>query len=90
MTFLKMLSEDDDRQEPADEDDETSDDKAVAAMGILNTIETVLDMMEEEREITVQLEGIVTPAIAHVLKTRKMGMLNNLLVISFSIQDIIQ
>ena len=40
-------------------DEDGSDERAVTAMSILSTIETVLDMMEEEREITLQLEGIV-------------------------------
>lgn len=64
---MKMLSE----CEAAD--DEAEEDKSVAALGVLNTIETVLDMMEDERSITVQLESIVTPLVAHVLKNRNLG-----------------
>jgi len=74
MTFLKLLEgvEKNDSGAAGDVDD-GSDERAVTAMSILSTIETVLDMMEEEREITMQLEGIVAPLVAHVLKNRLIG-----------------
>jgi len=78
MTFLKILkSSDVTNGNGNDEEDESGTDRAVTAMGILSTIETVLDMMEEEREITKQLEGIITPLIAHILKNRIMGKLDD-------------
>lgn len=82
MTFLKVLessSQDGENGEVGDDADEAGSEKAVTAMGILTTIETILDMMEEERDITIQLEGIVAPVVAHVLKNRMMGLLKPLL-----------
>ncbi|XP_023046085.1 importin-7-like [Piliocolobus tephrosceles] len=48
-------------------DDEGSDDKAVTAMGILNTIDT-LRVVEDHKEITQQLEGICLQVIGTVLQ----------------------
>uniref|UniRef100_H2ZR06 Importin N-terminal domain-containing protein n=1 Tax=Ciona savignyi TaxID=51511 RepID=H2ZR06_CIOSA len=62
-----------------------NDDKAVTAMGILSTIETVLDMMEEEREITLQLESIVAPLVAHVLKTTNMDYYEEIFSLMYSL-----
>ena len=75
MTFLKLLDGVEKDDQAASVDDEAGDERAMTAMSILSTIETVLDMMEEEREITVQLEGIIAPLVAHVLKNRLLGML---------------
>ena len=74
MTFLKLLEGSDRNEKGASGDDDGNDERAVTAMSILSTIETVLDMMEEEREITMQLEGIVAPLVAHVLKNRLIGI----------------
>ena len=35
-----------------DADIEASDDKAITAMGILNTIETILNVVEEKKEVS--------------------------------------
>ncbi|CAH0547642.1 unnamed protein product [Brassicogethes aeneus] len=48
--------------------DEGSDEKAIAAMGLLNTIETILTVMEEQPEVIQLLEPIVLQVIAHVLQ----------------------
>ena len=74
MTFLKLLEGVSKNDKGASGDvDDGGDERAVTAMSILSTIETVLDMMEEEREITVQLEGIIAPLVAHILKNRLIG-----------------
>ena len=73
MTFLKLLDGSGKDDNGVVDDDEGGDERAVTAMSILSTIETVLDMMEEEREITLQLESIVAPVVAHVLKNRLIG-----------------
>uniref|UniRef100_A0A8C9ELS7 Importin 7 n=2 Tax=Pavo cristatus TaxID=9049 RepID=A0A8C9ELS7_PAVCR len=49
-------------------DEEGSDDKAVTAMGILNTIDTLLSVVEDHKEITQQLEGICLQVIGTVLQ----------------------
>lgn len=48
--------------------DEGSDEKAITAMGILNTIETLLTVMEEQPEVMKQLEPTVLQVVAHVLQ----------------------
>ncbi|XP_068117032.1 LOW QUALITY PROTEIN: importin-7 [Hyperolius riggenbachi] len=49
-------------------DEEGNDDKAVTAMGILNTIDTLLSVVEDHKEITQQLEGICLQVIGTVLQ----------------------
>lgn len=48
--------------------DEGSDEKAITAMGLLNTIETLLNVMEERPEVLRRLEPTVLQVIAHVLR----------------------
>ncbi|XP_013398069.1 importin-7 [Lingula anatina] len=56
-------------QQVVDSDsDEGSDEKAIAAMGILNTLETILNVMEEQKEILNQLEGIVLNVIGLIFQ----------------------
>jgi len=56
ITFIQLL------------DGEDSDEKAVTAMGILNTLETMLNVMEGSKEIVHQLEQVVISLIAKVLE----------------------
>lgn len=56
------------------ETDEGSDEKAITAMGLLNTIETVLSVMEEHPQIMSQLEPIVLQVVAHIFGQSVMGM----------------
>lgn len=42
-------------------------------MGVLNTLEAILDVMEEHKEIMVHLEGIVLNVIGTVLQHSVMG-----------------
>lgn len=48
--------------------DEGSDEKAITAMGLLNTIETLLTVMDEQPEVMRLLEPTVLQVIAHVLQ----------------------
>lgn len=48
--------------------DEGSDEKAITAMGLLNTINTLLSVMEERPEIMRLLEPTVLQVVAHVLQ----------------------
>lgn len=48
------------------ESDEGSDEKAITAMGLLNTIETLLSVMEEQLEIMAMLEPIVLQVAGHI------------------------
>lgn len=60
MTFNQVI------QTGSEEDG--NDDKAVTAMGILNTIDTLLSVVEDHKEITQQLEGICLQVIGTVLQ----------------------
>ncbi|KAH0535773.1 importin-7 [Cotesia glomerata] len=48
------------------ETDEGSDEKAIMAMGLLNTIATLLSVMEDQPEIMAQLQPTVLRVIAHI------------------------
>uniref|UniRef100_A0A8C9YYY9 Importin 8 n=1 Tax=Sander lucioperca TaxID=283035 RepID=A0A8C9YYY9_SANLU len=50
------------------EEYEESEDKTVMALGILSTIDTILTVMEDHKEITQQLEGICLQVIGLVLQ----------------------
>ncbi|XP_067127440.1 importin-7 isoform X2 [Centruroides vittatus] len=47
--------------------DESSDERAITAMGILNTIDTILSVMEEQKDIMSQLESIVLNVVGLIL-----------------------
>ena len=55
------------------ETDEGSDEKAITAMGLLNTIETLLSAMENQPQIMAQLQSIVLQVIAHIFGQSVMG-----------------
>ncbi|XP_020286261.1 importin-7 [Pseudomyrmex gracilis] len=48
------------------ETDEGSDEKAITAMGLLTTIETVLSVTDEQPQIRAQLEPIIIRVVAHI------------------------
>lgn len=50
------------------ESDESSDEKAIAAMGLLNTIETLLSVMEENFDIMTRLQPIVLQVIGDIFQ----------------------
>ncbi|XP_072930858.1 importin-7 [Epargyreus clarus] len=49
------------------ETDSGSDEKAITAMGLLNTMETVLNVMEDNPEIMAQMEKTVLRVVGHIL-----------------------
>lgn len=57
------------------ETDEGSDEKAITAMGLLNTIETLLSVMEEQTQIMSQLEPIVLQVVVHIFEHSVIGEL---------------
>lgn len=63
-TFSKVL-----------ETDEGSDEKAITAMGLLNTIETLLTVMEEQPDIMNLLEPIVLQVVGHIFQQGNIGKL---------------
>lgn len=50
-----------------------TDEKAVTAMGLLNTIETLLTVFEENANVTVHLQPIVIQVIGHILQNNLNG-----------------
>lgn len=55
------------------EADESTDEKAITAMGLLNTIETLLTVMEDHPHILVNLHPIVIQLIGHIFQNSIMG-----------------
>lgn len=49
------------------ESDESNDDRAITAMGLLNTMETLLSVMEEHPQVIATLHPIVLQVIGHIL-----------------------
>lgn len=60
------------------ETDEGSDEKAITAMGLLNTIETLLTVMEEQPEIMAQLQPTVLGVVGHIFTNSVMGELSSI------------
>lgn len=55
------------------ETDEGSDEKAITAMGLLNTIETLLTVMEDQPLIMNQLQPTVLQVVAHIFNHNVIG-----------------
>uniref|UniRef100_A0A674MDD0 Importin 7 n=1 Tax=Takifugu rubripes TaxID=31033 RepID=A0A674MDD0_TAKRU len=66
-------------------DEEGGDDKAVTAMGILNTIDTLLSVVEDHKEITQQLEGICLQVIGTVLHQHVLEFYEEILSLAHSL-----
>lgn len=58
------------------ETDEGSDEKAITAMGLLNTIETLLTVMEEQPDIMGRLEPTVLQVIGHIFQQGNIGRIH--------------
>lgn len=65
------------------ETDEGSDEKAITAMGILNTIETLLTVMKDQPQIMAQLEPTVLQVIAHIFSQSVMEFYEEALSLVF-------
>jgi importin-7 len=50
------------------EGDDANDDRAITAMGLLNTMETLLSVMEEKPDVIASLHPIVLQVIGHILQ----------------------
>lgn len=68
------------------ESEEGSDEKAITAMGLLNTIETLLTVMEDHPEIMMSLHPIVINVVGHIFQHNITGRFSFLLLcLSFSV-----
>ncbi|XP_067907112.1 importin-8 isoform X4 [Heterodontus francisci] len=76
MTFSKVLQSD---------AYEEIEDKTVMAMGILNTIDTILTVVEAHKEITLQLEGICLQVIGLVLQKHVIEFYEEVLSLAYSL-----
>ena len=47
------------------------DEKAITAMGLLNTMETILTVMEDKEEVHAELEPIVLQAVRYIMNINK-------------------
>lgn len=50
------------------EGDDSNDDRAITAMGLLNTMETLLSVMDDKPEVIASLHPIVIQVIVHILQ----------------------
>ncbi|XP_074661019.1 importin-7-like [Tubulanus polymorphus] len=66
-------------------DSEGSDEKAITAMGILNTIETILTVMEDQKEILLHLEGIVLTVVEIILQQNVLEFYEEVLSLIYSL-----
>ncbi|XP_066561387.1 importin-8 [Amia ocellicauda] len=64
---------------------EESEDKTVMALGILSTIDTILTVMEDHKEITQQLEGICLQVIGLVLQKPIIEFYEEILSLAFGL-----
>ncbi|XP_015259779.1 PREDICTED: importin-8-like [Cyprinodon variegatus] len=67
------------------EEYEENEDKTVMALGILSTIDTILTVMEDHREITQQLEGICLQVIGLVLQKPIIEFYEEILSLAFGL-----
>lgn len=55
------------------ESEENSDEKAITAMGLLNTIETLLTVMEDHPDVLLNLHPIVINVVGHIFQNNITG-----------------
>lgn len=66
-------------------DSDGSEEKAISALGILNTMETILSVMEDQKEIVIQLEGIVLSVIGIILQNNIIDFYEEVLSLIYSL-----
>ncbi|CAH1257344.1 IPO7 [Branchiostoma lanceolatum] len=68
-----------------DSEDSGNEDKAITAMGLLNTIETILTVMEDHKEIMIHLEGVVLKVVGLVLQQQVLEFYEEILSLIYSL-----
>jgi len=66
-------------------DSDGSEEKAISALGILNTMEAILSVMEDQKEIVVQLEAIVLSVIGIILQNNIIDFYEEVLSLIYSL-----
>ncbi|XP_030844944.1 importin-7 isoform X2 [Strongylocentrotus purpuratus] len=64
--------------------DDATDDKAITAMGILNTIETILNVVEDKEEIVLELEKKILQVVGVVLRNHVIDFYEEVFSLIFS------
>ena len=59
---------------------DSGDEKAITAMGLLNTLQTILNVMEDKPEVHTALEPIVLQAIHHIYENSIMEFYEEVLL----------
>jgi len=67
------------------ETDSSSDEKTITAMGILNTLETLVNVMEDQKEILRHIEGIIMTVIGVILQKNLIEYYEELLALIHSL-----
>ena len=65
------------------DDDENVEDRAMTAMGLLNTIESMVNVLEENKPIMQQLEPVVLNIVGYVLQNNSQGICSTHCSVSF-------
>lgn len=68
-----------------DGDISESEEKSITALGLLNTMETILTVMEDQKEIMLQLEGIVLNVIGVIMQKEIMDFYEEMLSLVYSL-----
>ncbi|XP_052799947.1 importin-7-like isoform X2 [Mya arenaria] len=66
-------------------DSDGSEEKAITALGILNTMETILTVMEEHKDIMLQLEGLVLNIVGVVMQRQLSDFYEEVLSLIYSL-----
>ena len=62
----------------SDDNSGDNDDKVVVAMGVLNTIDCILSVLDEAQDILAQIEPIILQIIGFIITSQCMGELHNI------------
>ncbi|KAK2154166.1 hypothetical protein LSH36_275g06021 [Paralvinella palmiformis] len=62
-----------------------SDEKAILAMGILNTLDTIVTVMEDQKEVIQNIEGVVLNVIGLILQQNLMEFYDESLTLIYSL-----
>ena len=62
----------------SDDNSGDSDDKVVVAMGVLNTIDCILAVLDDSPDILAQIEPIILQIIGFIISSQCMGKLSSL------------
>lgn len=68
--------------------DEENEEKSLTAMSLLNTIDTILTMMQEQKEVMLAIEPIVLNIVAHVFTKEMIDLYEEALTLIYTISSV--